>query len=327
MSASLSQWSRSNKFAVIILPSALAPGAGTTHLAPMNMDKILSRLPIKALRDRVPLVPVVRMYGVIAAQGSPLRPAVNLSSLAAPLEQAFAMKGAKAVALAINSPGGSPVQSALVHDRIRLLADQKKLPVYVFCEDVAASGGYWIACAGDEIFAAETSIIGSIGVIAATFGFEGAMEKLGVERRLYTAGDKKSLLDPFSPVEEGDLKRLTALQKEIHDAFKNHVRTRRAGRLKAGERKLFSGEFWTGAKAQDLGLTDGIGDLKAVMQQKFGDKVRLPVIGAEKSWLQRRLGLASQLSGMDLSHNWSFDLPSGILAAAEERAHWARYGL
>ncbi len=285
----------------------------------MNMDRILSRLPIKALRKRVPLVPVVRLYGVIAAQGSSLRPAVNLSSLAEPLERAFAMKGARAVALSINSPGGSPVQSALVHDRIRLLADEKKLPVYVFCEDVAASGGYWIACAGDEIYAAEISIIGSIGVIAATFGFEGAMEKLGVERRLYTSGDKKSLLDPFSPVAEDDLKRLGALQKEIHDAFKKHVRTRREGRLKAGERKLFSGEFWTGAKAQDLGLTDGIGDLKAVMRQKFGDKVRLPVIGAGKSWLQRRLGLASQLSSMNLA--------SDLLATAEVRAHWARYGL
>lgn len=289
----------------------------------MNMDGIISRLPIKALRQRVPLVPVVRMYGVIAAQGSPLRPALNLSTLAAPLERAFAMKGARAVALAINSPGGSPVQSALVHDRVRLLADEKKLPVYVFCEDVAASGGYWIACAGDEIYAAETSIIGSIGVIAATFGFEGAMEKLGVERRLYTAGDKKSLLDPFSPVQEDDLKRLGALQKEIHDTFKKHVRARREGHLKGGERKLFSGEFWTGTKAQDLGLIDGIGHLKTKMQQKFGDKVRLPVIGGDKSWLQRRLGLASQLSGATLASN----LASDLLATAEVRAHWGRYGL
>ncbi|MDE0942942.1 MAG: S49 family peptidase [Alphaproteobacteria bacterium] len=285
----------------------------------MNMDKILSRLPIKALRDRVPLVPVVRLDGVIAAQGSPLRSALNISSLAGPLERAFAMKGAKAVALVINSPGGSPVQSALVHDRIRLLADEAELPVYIFCEDVAASGGYWIACAGDEIYASETSIIGSIGVIAATFGFEGAMEKLGVERRLFTAGGKKSLLDPFLPVEEDDLKRLTALQKEIHGAFKNHVRTRREGRLKATEKKLFSGEFWTGAKAVELGLTDGIGDLKSVMRQKFGKKVRLPVVGAEKSWLQRRFGLASQIGAIDL--------PGDFLAAAEVRAHWARYGL
>ena len=285
----------------------------------MNIDKILSRLPIKALRDRVPLVPVVRLDGVIAAQGSPLRAALNISSLAEPLERAFSMKGAKAVALVINSPGGSPVQSALVHDRIRLLADENELPVYIFCEDVAASGGYWIACAGDEIYAAETSIIGSIGVIAATFGFEGAMEKLGVERRLFTAGDKKSLLDPFLPVAEDDLKRLTALQKEIHDAFKKHVRTRREGRLKAGEKKLFSGAFWTGAKAEGLGLIDGLGDLKSVMRQKFGKKVRLPVIGAEKSWLQRRLGFASQITAMDL--------PGDLLAAAEVRAYWARYGL
>ena len=285
----------------------------------MNIDRFLGRLPIKALRDRAPLVPVVRLYGVIAAQGSPLRSALNLASLAGSLEKAFAMKGARAVALAVNSPGGSPVQSALVHDRIRLLADEKKLPVYVFCEDVAASGGYWIACAGDEIYSAETSIIGSIGVIAATFGFEEAIKKLGVERRLFTAGAKKSLLDPFLPVEADDLKRLTALQKEIHDAFKKHVRNRREGRLKAGERKLFTGEFWTGAKAVEFGLIDGIGDLKSVLRQKFGDKVRLPVIGAEKSWLQRRLGLATQFSAINL--------PADMLAAAEVRAHWARYGL
>ncbi|MFP6749583.1 MAG: S49 family peptidase [Alphaproteobacteria bacterium] len=285
----------------------------------MNMDGILSRLPIKALRNRAPLVPVVRIFGVIAAQGSPLRSAVNLASLAAPLERAFAMKGAKAVALAINSPGGSPVQSALVHDRIRLLADEKKLPVYVFCEDVAASGGYWIACAGDEIYAAQTSIIGSIGVIASTFGFEGAMKKLGVERRLFTAGNKKSLLDPFLPLEDDDVKRLTALQKEIHDAFKAHVRTRRAGRLKASERKLFSGEFWTGARAVELGLTDGVGDLKSEMVKKFGVKVRLPVVGTDRSWLRRRLGLAAQFPVLDL--------PGDLLATAETRAHWARFGL
>ncbi len=285
----------------------------------MNIDKILSRLPIRALRDRVPLVPVVRLDGVIAAQGSPLRPALNLASMVDPIERAFKMKGAKAVALAINSPGGSPVQSALLHDRIRLLADEKELPVYVFCEDVAASGGYWIACAGDEIYGAETSIIGSIGVIAATFGLEGAMEKIGVERRLFTAGDKKSLLDPFLPMKEDDRKRLTALQKEIHDAFKRHVRCRREGRLKADEGELFSGEFWTGAKAVGLGLIDGLGDLKSVMRKKFGDKVRLPVVGAERSWLQRRIGLSSQLPNINFADD--------LLATAEVRAHWARYGL
>jgi len=285
----------------------------------MNIDKLLSRLPIKALRDRAPLVPVVRLYGVISAQGAPLRPSVNLASLAGPLEKAFAMKGAKAVALAINSPGGSPVQSSLLHDRIRLLADEKMLPVYVFCEDVAASGGYWIACAGDEIYAAETSIIGSIGVIAATFGFEEAIKKLGVERRLFTAGSKKSLLDPFLPLEEDDIKRLTSLQKEIHENFKRHVRRRREGRLQASERKLFTGEFWTGSKAVDLGLTDGIGDLKSVLQRKFGEKVRLPLVGADRNWLQRRVGLATHLSSMDL--------PFDLLAVAEARAHWARYGL
>ena len=242
----------------------------------MRIDTLLSRLPIKSLRDRAPLVPVVRLYGVIAAQGAPLRPSVNLASLAAPLEKAFSMKGAKAIALAINSPGGSPVQSALIHDRIRLLADEKTMPVYVFCEDVAASGGYWIACAGDEIYTAETSIIGSIGVIAATFGFDEAIKKFGVERRLFTAGGKKSLLDPFLPMAEDDIKRLSSLQKEIHDAFKRHVRSRRDGRLKASERKLFNGEFWTGTKALDLGLTDGIGDIKSVLQKNLAKRCVCP---------------------------------------------------
>ena len=289
----------------------------------MNINGLLSRLPIKALRDRAPLVPVVRLYGVIAPQGSPLRSAINLAALAGPLERAFAMRGAKAVALAVNSPGGSPVQSALVHDRIRLLAAEKELPVYVFCEDVAASGGYWIACAGDEVYAAETSIVGSIGVIAASFGFEGALDKLGVERRLYTSGDKKGFLDPFLPVKEVDVKRLTGLQKEIHDAFKRHVRERRGERLTAGDRKLFSGEFWTGAKARELGLVDGIGDLKSVMREKFGDKVRLKVMEPGKGWLQRRLGLSSGTAPGLLDGGIGRDL----LATVEERAWWSRYGL
>lgn len=280
-------------------------------------------LTLAPLRRRPPVVAVVRLYGVIAPQSSPLRPALNLPALAGPLEQAFALRGVKAVALAINSPGGSPVQSALIHDRIRQLAEEKQIPVYAFCEDVAASGGYWIACAGDEIFGNENSIVGSIGVIAATFGFEELLAKIGVERRVYTAGDKKSFLDPFKPVEETDVKRLTALQKDMHDSFKAHVRRRRGDKLQGSDRKLFSGEFWTGSEGQKLGLIDGIGDLKAVMRQRFGDKVKLRVMQAEKGWLRRRLGM-SQLAPEPLLAGLN---PRGLIGALEERAYWARFGL
>jgi signal peptide peptidase SppA len=270
--------------------------------------------PIERLRG-TPIVAVVRLTGVIGPLG-PWRAGLSLAGLAPTLERAFSLGGIKAVALAINSPGGSPVQSSLIAGRIRALAAEKKLPVFAFAEDVAASGGYWLATAADEIFADESSIIGSIGVISAGFGFQDLLERAGVERRIHTAGARKSMLDPFRPENAEDVARLEALQRDIHDGFKAQVRSRRGARLKGDDDTLFSGEFWTGRRALDLGLVDGIGDLRSVMRARFGEKVRLRVVGAPTGWLRRRLGLAAP-------EEWA----RGLLAAAEERALWARFGL
>jgi signal peptide peptidase SppA len=270
--------------------------------------------PIERLRG-TPVVAVVRLSGVIGQMG-PLRGGLSLAGLAPILERAFSLGGIKAVALAVNSPGGSPVQSSLIAKRIRALAAEKKLPVFAFAEDVAASGGYWLATAADEIFADESSVIGSIGVISAGFGFQDLLQRAGVERRIHTAGARKSMLDPFRPENAEDIVRLESLQRDIHDGFKAQVRGSRGARLKGDDDTLFSGEFWTGRRALDLGLIDGIGDLRAVMRARFGDKVRLRVVGAPTGWLRRRLGLGGP-------EEWARDL----LAAAEERALWARFGL
>ncbi|MEQ9640602.1 MAG: S49 family peptidase [Alphaproteobacteria bacterium] len=250
-----------------------------------------------------------------------MRPSLNLAGLAGLLERAFRGR-VSAVALAINSPGGSPVQSALIHDRIRQLSHEKNIPVFAFCEDVAASGGYWLACAGDEIHANANSIVGSIGVISGGFGFDKALDKLGIDRRVYTAGEKKGFLDPFQPENETDVKRLKSLQKEIHDQFKAHVRGRRGERLKGTDRKLFTGEFWTGQSALQLGLVDGIGELRQVMRDRYGDKTRFRVLQPGRGFLQRRLGLVRG-EGWDSGLN----LADGLVAAVERRALWQRYGL
>jgi len=262
-----------------------------------------------------PLIAVVRLTGVIGPLG-PWSGGLSFAGLAPTLERAFSMRGLKAVALSVNSPGGSPVQSSLIAKRIRALAAEKKLPVFAFAEDVAASGGYWLATAGDEIFADESSIIGSIGVISAGFGFQDLLQRFGVERRIHTAGARKSMLDPFRPENAEDVARLEALQRDIHEGFKAQVRSSRGARLKGDDDVLFSGEFWTGRRALDLGLIDGIGDLRSVMRARFGEKVRFQVVGAPTSWLRRRLGLSGP-------PDWARDL----LAAAEERALWARFGL
>lgn len=268
-------------------------------------------------RRRRPSVSVVRCYGVI---GGTARGRLNLPSLARHLEKAFSAGGVRAVALDINSPGGSPVQSALIYKRVRALAAEKKVPVFAFAQDVAASGGYWLACAGDEIFADENSIVGSIGVVSGSFGLTGLMERIGVERRMHTSGDKKGFLDPFLPEKDEDLARLKELQGDIHGSFKALVRDRRQGKLKGDEDSLFSGEFWTGRRALDLGLIDGLGDLRGIMRQRFGDKVRFRVFGGEVSWLRRRLGLA----GLERpGAGWTDD----ILGAIEARVLWSRYGL
>ncbi len=286
------------------------------------------RLLPKRFRNPKPVVAVVRLGGVIGS-GTPLRPGLTLGGVATALETAFKTRHVKAVALAINSPGGSPVQSTLIHTRIRALAKEKQLPVYVFCEDVAASGGYMLACAGDEIYADHSSVIGSIGVISAGFGFTDLIKKLGVERRVYTAGEKKLALDPFQPENASDIKRLKALQKDIHETFKSLVKESRGEALKGTEKTLFTGEFWTGIKALELGLIDGLGDLRSVMRGKFGDEVVLKLVGANRSWLKRRLNPGSSLDlfygsqAQPLAHKFA----DNIISAIEERSIWSRYGL
>jgi signal peptide peptidase SppA len=271
------------------------------------------------LKDRFrrgPVVPVVRLSGVIASSGLLGSRSLSIETVAPLLKRAFDMRGAKAVALAINSPGGSPVQSALIGQRIRLLADEKKLKVIAFVEDVAASGGYWLACAADEIIVDPHSIVGSIGVISAGFGFQDLIGRIGVERRLHTSGERKSMLDPFRPEKSEDVERLARLQAEIHDGFKDWVRQRRAGKLNGDEQSLFSGEFWTGRRGTELGLVDGLGELRATLQTRYGTKVRLPVIGPRRRLLSR-FGLGLSVDGIG----------PGTLAALEERLHWQRFGL
>src|ERR1700752_2682205 len=234
-------------------------------------DKLMQYLPAR-FRPGTAVVPVVRLSGVIGAV-TPLRPGMSLAGVARTLERAFSVKNAKAVALVINSPGGSPVQSRQIYLRIRQLAEEKKLPVLVFVEDVAASGGYMIACAGDEIFCDPSSILGSIGVVGGSFGFQELIKKAGIERRLYTAGTHKAMLDPFLPENPDDVERLKSLQREIHQGFIELVKSSPGVRLKAADDVLFSGEYWTGSTAVELGLADGIGDLRSTLRARFGDKV------------------------------------------------------
>ena len=265
--------------------------------------------------EGAPTVGVLRLTGVIGQVSIGRRGGLSLAEQASSIERLFKLPRLNAVALAINSPGGSPVQASLIAGRIRQLADEKEIPVYAFCEDVAASGGYWLACAAEEIYADPASIVGSIGVISAGFGFVDLLEKIGVERRVHTSGDKKGMLDPFLNAKEGDLDRLRDIQEDIHEQFKDYVRNRRESKLIADERVLFSGEFWTGRRAEELGLVDGLGELRNVMREKFGEKVNLRIIGGRK-----RLGISQLLSGRA-------DIADEVIAAAEERLQWDRFRL
>ena len=289
----------------------------------MRLRALLKKLPIERFRNPPPVVAVVPLSGVIGRLGG-LQRGLTMRGLAETLRRAFELDDAKAVAIVVDSPGGSPVQSALIARRIRVLAAEKKLPVYAFAEDVAASGGYWLLTAGDELFADESSIIGSIGVVAGSFGFPQALQRLGVERRLYTSGTHKAALDPFSPEKPEEVQHLRSILEETHETFRRHVRERRAGKLNGDEDVLFSGRFWTGRQALDLGLIDGLGDVRTVMRAKFGEKVRLRLIGDGRRWWRRRLGLPGT-HGRDL-HGLE-GLPERLLAAVEERLMWGRYGL
>ena len=262
------------------------------------------------LRRGTAVVPVVRLSGVIGAV-TPLRPGMSLAGVARTLERAFATKNAKAVALVINSPGGSPVQSRQIYLRIRQLAAEKKLPVLVFVEDVAASGGYMIACAGDEIFCDPSSILGSIGVVGGSFGFQELIKKIGVERRLYTAGAHKAMLDPFLPENPDDVARVKALQREIHAIFIALVKQSRGGRLKGADDVLFTGEYWAGETSVSLGLADAIGDLRSTLRARYGDKVQTPLIAPASGMLSGLLGRKSAGAPRALASAGRYRGPAG----------------
>ncbi|RJF77747.1 S49 family peptidase [Rhodopseudomonas palustris] len=292
--------------------------------SPSGLLGMLGNLLPARFRSDIPVVPVVRLSGTIGAV-TPLRPGLSLAGVAKLLDRAFSTRNAKAVALAINSPGGSPVQSRLIYLRIRALAAEKKLPVYAFVEDVAASGGYMIACAADEIYCDPSSIVGSIGVVGGTFGFTELIKKIGVERRLYTAGEHKAQLDPFLPEDPDDVARIKALQREIHALFISLVKDSRGARLKGEESKLFSGEYWAGATSVALGLSDAIGDLRSVVRARYGDKVRTPVI-APPTGLLSNLMRKSSGAGTEVALDGVAALPEQLISALEARAVWAKYG-
>jgi signal peptide peptidase SppA len=291
---------------------------------PGLIERLKEMLPAR-LRRGTAVVPVVRLSGVIGAV-TPLRPGMSLAGVARTLERAFATKNAKAVALLINSPGGSPVQSRQIYLRIRQLAAEKKLPVLVFVEDVAASGGYMIACAGDEIFCDPSSILGSIGVVGSSFGFQESIKKIGVERRLYTAGAHKAMLDPFQPENPDDVARVKALQREIHTTFIDLVKQSRGSRLKGVEDVLFTGEYWAGATSVSLGLADAIGDLRSTLRARYGDKVLTPVIAPATGMLSGLFGRRSAGAGMGRLDGLA-GLPDELISALETRAIWAKFGL
>ena len=265
---------------------------------------------------RAPRVPLVRLTGMISADSSALRRGLNLAAVAPLLEQAFSMPRAKAVALAINSPGGSPVQSSLIAARIRELAAEKELPVLAFVEDVAASGGYWLASAADEIYADKASVVGSIGVISAGFGFTEAIAKLGVERRVYTAGDNKSILDPFKPEDPADIERLDGILNGLHAIFRGQIESRRGAKLKAEDPEIFSGAFWTAESALERGLIDGIGHFRPLLRQRYGDKVKIVPIKAKQPLLRRLGG-----GGFEAAQ-----VAESLFAMADERLARQRFG-
>lgn len=288
------------------------------------LETIKSYLPEKWTKSR-PLVPVLRFSGPIGMT-TPLKPGLTLTAAAGAIEKAFSMRGAKAVAIQINSPGGSAVQSTLIYKRLRAVAEEKDLKVYVFAEDVAASGGYMLALAGDEIYADPSSIVGSIGVISATFGFPGLLEKIGVERRVYTAGANKDILDPFLPEKPADVKRIKSIQLDVHQSFIDIVKERRGDKLKNDDKKLFTGEFWSGKTAVDLGLIDGLSDVRSKMREVFGEDVRFKLVAPSTSWFRRKKNVAIGSSAFDFNL-WPEGLAADVITALEERALWSRFGL
>jgi len=287
-----------------------------------DVKQSLARLLPKSLRSDIVAIPVVRLHGTIMAGGTPMRQTLSLASAAGVLEKAFSYS-APAVAISINSPGGSPVQSRLIYKRIRDLAEEKKRTVLVFVEDIAASGGYMIALAGDEIITDPSSIVGSIGVVSAGFGFQDLIKKIGVERRVHTSGRNKAILDPFQPEKEEDIERLKALQEEVHQTFIALVKQRRGAKL-AEDDDLFTGLFWTGERGHALGLVDAIGDMRSYLKKRYGPKTQLKLISPSRGLFGRRLGFFGlEKQGSDIAAAAA----AGLLEAIEDQALWRRYGL
>lgn len=276
--------------------------------------------------SRRPTIPVLRFSGPIG-MATPLRPGLSLATAAAAIERAFELSKTPVVAIVINSPGGSPVQSSLIYKRVRQLAEEKGKTVHVFCEDLAASGGYYLAVAGDHIWADASSIVGSIGVISASFGLDRAIKRFDIERRVYTSGEHKGSLDPFQPENPDDVARLKSIQRDVHDVFIGVVKERRAGRLKGPDAELFTGAFWSGPKALDLGLVDGIADVRSKMRELYGDKVRLKPVPLAAGGLLSRLRRMPTLGWMRGSGEAGATLCEDVISTLEARALWSRFGL
>ncbi|MGH3707568.1 MAG: S49 family peptidase [Pseudonocardiaceae bacterium] len=294
----------------------------------MDVKDLASRLPLPGTRERGPVVAAVKLHGVITPAPAPLsRGVINLAVAESVLTRAFGYDRLRAVALSINSPGGSPTQSALVADRIRGLADHHGVPVLAFCEDVAASGGYWLACAADEIIAHPTSLVGSIGVVSQGFGLHGLLERFGVERRLYTTGANKARLDPFLPEREDDVVWLRGMQTELHGMFREWVCARRGGRLAPDQQDLFTGEVWTGRRALELGLVDRLGTMRGEIAKRYPDAEIVTVEGRRPLLARLGLGSLGGLGSAAVSLSGRAESALTVLEALEQRAAWSRFGL
>lgn len=278
------------------------------------------------LVDPPPRVAELRLDGIIAPAGPFGRQTLSIERLEPAIRRAFAIPRLAAVALSVNSPGGSAAQSSLIAARIRALAEERKVPVLAFVEDIAASGGFWLACAADEIFCDPTSILGSVGVISAGFGFQDAIGRIGVERRLHTAGSRKSLLDPFRAEKPEDVARLRDLQGRLHGVFKEYVRSRRGSRLRGDDGSLFEGDIFVGQRAVEVGFADGFGTLHATVKGRFGERARIIRVGVRRrSLLARLLPVPDGTAG--LGEGLAEGLAEGLFVAAEARAAYARFGL
>ncbi len=296
------------------------------RLPAFSISNFWDRITPDWFRSKGTVIPVIRLTGTIGA-ATPLRPGLSLAACANALERAFSVKKAPAVAIQINSPGGSPVQSRLIYERIRTLATEKSLKVFVFTEDVAASGGYMIACAADEIYADASSLVGSIGVLSAGFGFVDLINRLGVERRVYTSGENKFQLDPFKPENPDEVARLKRIQEIVHQDFIALVKERRGNRIATAGDSLFTGEFWSGRQALELGLIDGIMDIRTKMRALYGEDVRLKLISTERGLFRRRTGVGLSMSGLEYGVSLGKGFADDLISALEERAIWARFGL